>query len=362
MPSPRKAAPARAKSPSRAKSPARGKSPVRTKSPARATSHSDRVGQTNGARKAADLSAASPPAPAPAATGEATSSDSEFRRSVIIYVACVSTLAAGLTAVIRTAPPAPSGGQCDGVSLQLLPKLIPLPDAVHSLGLPTGALGTMETSSASIIKMWRCATAYQQANWWFVLLFFELTYLGLKSFAIPATFAMCVLAGAIFPLPLSQLLTSFGETFGSSMCYALSSVMAKPMLERWAADKLADFRAKALEERDHMFLFNVFLRLSPFPNWLINASSPVVGNPLPHFIAGTFVGTQLSICFLAQGGSVLRTVGEDGFNLQKVLFKSLPVASAMFFLQFIPLYLIRRKKMQKAAALEAQAKPKHKKK
>ena len=305
----------------------------------------DRRTRQTSAMAATPLASATAPAPPPA------SSDAEFRKSVLTYVACVSSLAVGLATVMAYAPPAPAGGVCDNVSIRLVPKLIPTPKFLAPY-LPF--LGTDETSTQGIISMWKCATEYQKTNWWFVLFFFELTYLSLKSFAIPATFAMCILAGAIFPLWLSQLLTSTGEVVGSSMCYALSSVMAKPMLERWAADKLEEFRKKAHEERDHLFLFNVFLRLSPFPNWLINASSPIVGNPLPQFVLGTFFGTQLSICFLAQGGSVLKTLGEKGFSITQMTKDMLPVASAMFFLQFIPLAMIRylkRKKEDKAAAV-----------
>ena len=79
-----------------------------------------------------------------------------------------------------------------------------MPDALHKLGLPLGPLGNSASSTEGILKIWKCARAYQDANWWFVLFVFELTYLGLKSFAIPATWALCIVAGAIFPLPLAQ--------------------------------------------------------------------------------------------------------------------------------------------------------------
>ena len=308
---------------------------------------------------------------------EALSSDSEFNRSVLIYAICVSSLAAALAAVLSYAPPAPAK-VCDGMSLQLLPNLIP-------------AYGGMQATNDAILTMKKCADAYQKENWWFVFFFFEITYLGLKMFAIPATFAMCVLAGAIFPLHIAQLLTSTGETVGSTLCYLLSSVIAKPILERFAICKLRVLRAKTAVDRDNAFLFNLFLRacppplrthaarmrrtrdaslaprastfrapterhaiatagLSPFPNWLVNASSPIVGNPLPYFIAGTFFGTQLSIGFLAQGGSVIRTVGEGNFSLGALIKEMVPLSACMFFLQFVPLYLIRRKKAAAAAA------------
>ena len=51
---------------------------------------------------------------------------------------------------------------------------------------------------------------------------------------------------------------------------------------------------------------------------------------------------------------MLKTLGEKGFSITQMTKDMLPVASAMFFLQFIPLAMIRylkRKKEEKAAAV-----------
>ena len=48
-----------------------------------------------------------------------------------------------------------------------------------------------------------------------------------------------------------------------------------------------------LPRQDNWLLFNFFLRLTPFvPNWFVNLSSPIVGNPIKPFIIGSFFGTQ----------------------------------------------------------------------
>ena len=120
-----------------------------------------------------------------------------------------------LAIVLWNAPPAPAGDVCTGVSVKLL----------------------LRPSTKNIVKLWSCATEYQHANWWFVLGLFEVTYLGFKSFAIPAAFSLCILSGAIFPLPIAQLATGVGEAAGSSLCYLLSRAIAKPILERLAPEK-----------------------------------------------------------------------------------------------------------------------------
>ena len=84
----------------------------------------------------------------------ALTSDSEFKRSVAIYLSCVLALAASLAAVLQHAPPAPSGGVCDGVSIQILPDLVAVPDFIRKLGVPTGPFGSTDTAEAAIVKMW----------------------------------------------------------------------------------------------------------------------------------------------------------------------------------------------------------------
>jgi len=265
------------------------------------------------------------------------SSESEFKRSVIIYVGCVSTLALALaTVIVYTAPPSP-GGVCNSVDSALAWKLLPKP-------VP---------DSDAIVTVWKCATEYQKANWWFVLFLFQLCFVGLKMFALPVAFALSILGGAIFDFPISQAVVSLGETFGSSLCYLLSGAIAKPILDRFAADKLASLRKRAAEERDNMLLFNIFLRLSPAPNWFVNLASPVVGNPIGKFALGTFCGTFFPLMLLGRVGMVLRTVGEKGFDVAAITKSNLPYAVVVGCSQFIPLYLIRRNKQLKEDAKKA---------
>ena len=86
--------------------------------------------------------------------------------------------------------------------------------------------------------------------------------------------------------------------------------------EASAPAKLAMLRERAAQEREHMLLFNFFLRLTPFaPNWFINVASPVCGIPLTPFFVGSLFGTQLSLLFLALTGATLREAGESNFEL-----------------------------------------------
>jgi len=238
-------------------------------------------------------------------------------------VGCVGTMLLLVALLVRMRPPPPTDGQCDSVGPSML----------------------MPPSQASIKALWECTKAYQEQNWWFVLAFFEVLYVGIKMLAIPATFTLCILAGALFPMPLCQLVTGVGEAVGSSLCFLLSQAFLAPIVEHFFAGKLAMMRAKAHEERQYMLSFNFFLRLTPFmPNWMINLSCPLVGVPLTPFFVGSLFGTQLSLLFLALSGATLKEAGEGGFDLIKVQGQLKLMAGLMLVLQLVPIGFIAAQK------------------
>jgi len=258
-----------------------------------------------------------------------------------IYVGCLITLGAMWFYVLSHAPPPPAIEECDNFGFY----------AVITVGKDPTALSRMIT----------CAQAYQRYNWWFVVCTFFLTYIGIKMFAIPAVFPLGILGGAIFPFWLSLFLTASGEALGNSLCYLMSASIAQPVLERLFPQKLAKVAQKAEEEKDNWLLFNFFLRLTPFvPNWFVNLSSPIVGNPIKPFIIGSFFGTQFSLFFLALCGNTLAKAGEQAYadirsplallsNPRQyahiLIVGGLGVAS-----QAVPVYLIRVRKQAKAEA------------
>jgi len=285
--------------------------------------------------KKSGLVAALPNAPATVASVDDQTSDQAFWKSVGIYFACVGTLFALLGAVLSIAPEA-EPGVCDGIGISTF-------------------LGSDKRQG--VIDLWRCATAYQKANEWFVLGMFELTYVSLKMFAIPAAFTLCVLSGAIFPLWQAQLLTGIGEAVGSSLCYLLSNAIARPIVARLIADKLKMLQQKAEEEREHMLAFNFFLRLTPLaPNWFINVASPIVGVPLAPFFFASLIGTQVTLTFQCGTGATLRTVGESGFDLgPEFKQKAVVLVLIMGLVQMIPIAWIRHNKRRKAERAAAKS-------
>lgn len=257
-----------------------------------------------------------------------------------IYFGCVGTLAI-LIGMLLQVRPAPPSGVCDHVSpLMLVPPI------------PFG--GTLSTGS--IKAVWQCTKGYQRANWWYVLAFFETIYVGLKMLSIPAVFSLGILAGALFPMPLCQLITGFGEAIGSSLAYLLSKAFLAPIVERFFAAKLELMRQKAAEERQFMLTFNFFLRLTPFmPNWMINLACPLVGVPLRPFFVGSLFGTQLSLLFLAISGATLRQAGETDFDLDNVKANLKVMGVLMLLLQMVPIIFIYAQKRHAVKAVQPRA-------
>jgi len=271
----------------------------------------------------------------------AASSNKDFWKSMRIYIGCLIALGAMWFYVLSNAPPPPAIEECDNFGFY--------------------AVVTMGKDPTALTRMIKCAQAYQKYNWWFVVCTFFLTYIGIKMFAIPAVFPLGILGGAIFPFWLSLGLTGSGEALGNSLCYLMSASIAQPVLERLFPQKLAKVAQKAEEEKEHWLLFNFFLRLTPFvPNWFVNLSSPIVGNPIKPFIIGSFFGTQFSLFFLALCGHTLATLGEEAYaDIRSPLaLLSDPMKYAPIIIvgglgvaaQAVPMYIIRKRKQVKAAA------------
>lgn len=258
-----------------------------------------------------------------------------------VYISCLCALGAVWLCVLVHAPPPPAVKECENFGFMTL---------ITSGKDPT-----------ALIQMIKCAQEYQKYNSWFVISTFSLTYIGIKMFAIPAVFPLGILGGAIFPFWLSLTLTGLGEALGNSLCYLMSASLAQPVLERLFPQKLAKVAQKAEEEKEHWLLFNFFLRLTPFvPNWFVNLSSPIVGNPLKPFIIGSFFGTQFSLLFLAICGNTLATLGEEAYADIRSPFALLsdPMKYAPILIvggvgasaQVLPMHIIRKRKQAKALA------------
>lgn len=140
-----------------------------------------------------------------------------------------------------------------------------------------------------------------------VLVLISVLYLVLQMCCIPGTVVLNAAVGAILGTLAGVPYCALLGTMGASLCYIVSRTFGASLVS--AADArlmsgqgLPRIRSQVLRYRSDIFVFLLFLRLTPIlPNWLVNLASPVVGVPLYPFIGATFLGiipqTYLTVRF-----------------------------------------------------------------
>jgi len=161
-------------------------------------------------------------------------------------------------------------------------------------------------SFADLNKLAALLGLYKEKHLMYVVLLFSSAYLYKQCFAIPGSFLMNILAGAIFGpfygFPLVCLLTGCGATG----CYLFSKFFGKHYVDYYFHDKVEYFQKKVKANTDSLFFFLLFVRLFPMsPNWLLNIISPVVNIPIAHYSASAFIGLMPYNFICVEAGSIL---------------------------------------------------------
>ena len=122
-------------------------------------------------------------------------------------------------------------------------------------------------------------------------------------------------------------------------------------------EKLAWLQRKINENRENLFYYFMFLRLTPIvPNWFLNASSAVVGVPFWIFFSASLVGLAPYSFILIKMGLMLDEVSQIGFdfNVSQItfnhqlnkftveLFQNILTLFGLAFLSLIPTLLTKK--------------------
>lgn len=182
---------------------------------------------------------------------------------------------------------------------------------------------------------------YTDSNFGLIVTVYLATYIFLQTFAIPGSIFLSILSGALFPFSLALFLVCTSAAFGASFANLISSFIARDLVEKYLAQRLAQWRESVSRHRDNMLNYIIFLRITPLvPNFFINIASPLVDVPLGTFFLGTFIGVAPpSILFVKMGQT-----------LQQLTTTSVPVSTmvglvAIGFVSLLPvLYKDRLKK------------------
>jgi len=124
-----------------------------------------------------------------------------------------------------------------------------------------------------------------------VIVGFSILYVFMQAFAIPGSLMLSVLAGALFGMLVGFAVVCFCATSGATLCYLISYYIGRPVVHRFFHQKLLRISHKVQEQKDSLFSWMLFLRISPIlPNWFINMTSPLLDIPLSTFFFATAFG------------------------------------------------------------------------
>ena len=202
--------------------------------------------------------------------------------------------------------------ECDGLSVSWLVRT-GLQGKLSSVGIPPSE----NTLEEGLRRLKACSDATPQDH---VVVAYSALYIFFQAFLIPGpNLLLSVFAGALFPnFAFGTFMVAFSCTAGAVISYILASLLMGPVVERAIPARVAAFRARIAANRDNIFFYLLFLRLTPLlPNWFINLTSPVVGVPLISFSAATLLGQMpMNILYWNCGKTFFEAV--DGGSLELV--------------------------------------------
>ncbi|VDD89423.1 unnamed protein product [Enterobius vermicularis] len=156
----------------------------------------------------------------------------------------------------------------------------------------------------------------------YVLLLFALTYLYKQCFAIPGSFFMNLLAGALFGRWRAALLVCPLSAIGASGCYLLSSMVAKSFIDRFFALRFQSLKSAVRQNQSRLLYFLVSARVFPLtPHWLFNIFSPFLDISLSKHALSVFIGLIPYNLICVHAGEMLSEIHKptEMFNWETTL-------------------------------------------
>lgn len=186
----------------------------------------------------------------------------------------------------------------------------------------------------------RVISVYQTTHYWPVLWAWCCCYVFMQTFSIPGSTFCSILGGFMWPWYQALPLICMCSGTGATMCYLMSQIVGKPLVRRFAPAKAAEWKAKVDENKDDLFNYILFLRITPFlPNWFINLVGPLVGVPLSPFFWGSVIGVAPLSMLAVQAGQTLYTLTS---SRDTMTYKSIGFIALMAIGSVLPIYFKRK--------------------
>lgn len=203
----------------------------------------------------------------------------------------------------------------------------------HPSGL-TLELPTQFENFTSFAKRFR---NYKERHTAYISTLFVCAYLYKQTFAIPGSFLLNIIAGAIFGLWSGFILCCFLTTVGSTLCYLFSEFFSREYVLYYFGEKITYLQRKVDDNSHRLLPFLLFARMFPIsPSWLLNIVAPFLNIPLPIFTFSVFIGLAPYNFICVQAGFILSDLRswDDVFSTATMLklssFALLPLCYAMF--------------------------------
>ncbi len=146
-----------------------------------------------------------------------------------------------------------------------------------------------------------------------------------SALSLPGGAILTVIGGLLFGVIVGSVAAAVGALVGATAIFLIARSAAGEFLTRRAgpfAAKLAEgFRADA-------FSYLLFLRLVPFPFWLVNLASALFGVRLSTYVAATAIGiVPATVAFAAFGAGLGERDRRAGGDVQHLRRRRAPPAA-----------------------------------
>lgn len=163
---------------------------------------------------------------------------------------------------------------------------------------------------------------YKEQHFGYISTVFVYTYLYKQTFAIPGSFFLNVIAGAVFGFWPGTILCCVLTTIGASLCYLFSELFGREYVLYYFGQKLTYLQQKIDDNSNRLIPFLLFARIFPIsPSWLLNIVAPFLNIPLKIFAITAFVGLAPYNLICVQAGIFLADLKswDDIFSTTTIL-------------------------------------------
>lgn len=150
--------------------------------------------------------------------------------------------------------------------------------------------------------------AYVAANTLLALAMFMAAYIAVVALSLPGAGVVTITGGLLFGVWLGAPAVVIAATIGATIIFLIARTSLGAALAERAGPWLDRFRAGFEKEG---LSYMLFLRLVPFPFFIINLAPALLGVPLRTFVVGTFLGIIPATFAFAYLGDTLDRIVVD---------------------------------------------------